>query len=171
LGDENERSGLLFRAHANATPDDALLTRIESLLALDNPHVLRYVDKQRGQRRTIHLNEGEVDTTLAGFMLAGDTSAQAWISTLLKEQLPAHALRRALLVPGATPTVSVVSKGQQVCACFNVTDVAIGAHLNLCQGNLAQRLGSLQSALKCGTNCGSCVPQLQRMVRSSLPTA
>jgi len=48
-----------------------------------------------------------------------------------------------------------------------VTDVAIHAHLGTAPGTPAERLASLQSALKCGTNCGSCVPELKRLVRST----
>jgi len=57
-----------------------------------------------------------------------------------------------------------VSRGQQVCACFNVTDLAINTHLANNQVAPGQQLASLQASLKCGTNCGSCVPQLQRMI-------
>lgn len=60
--------------------------------------------------------------------------------------------------------MAVVSGGQQVCACFNVTDLAIEAHLARSTAAPAQRLTSLQASLKCGTNCGSCLPQLQRML-------
>jgi assimilatory nitrate reductase catalytic subunit len=67
--------------------------------------------------------------------------------------------------------VAVVSRGQAVCACFNVTDVAIEAHLKQSPGSAKERLTSLQTALKCGTNCGSCVPQLQRMVKAQLATS
>jgi assimilatory nitrate reductase catalytic subunit len=59
----------------------------------------------------------------------------------------------------------VVSKGQQVCTCFNVTDVAIHQFLSTCTAAETDRLAALQASLKCGTNCGSCVPQLQRLVR------
>jgi assimilatory nitrate reductase catalytic subunit len=61
-----------------------------------------------------------------------------------------------------------VSRGTQVCACFNVTDTAIQSHLKACTGAPTGWLASLQATLKCGTNCGSCVPQLQRMVRNTL---
>ena len=70
-----------------------------------------------------------------------------------------------MMVPGATPPIPVVSKGQQVCTCFNVTDMAITAHLKTCTSTPDGWLASLQGTLKCGTNCGSCLPQLQRMVR------
>ncbi|MDI1244666.1 MAG: molybdopterin dinucleotide binding domain-containing protein, partial [Rhodoferax sp.] len=163
-----ERSGVLFRAASHAAPDAGVLTRIEQLLQLQGPDVLRYSDHKRGQRRAARLVESDTQTELEGFLLAGDTSAQSWITTLLKESLPARAYGRALLIPGATPPVPVVSRGQQVCACFNVTDLAIAEHL--AQNTLvpAERLASLQASLKCGTNCGSCLPQLQRMMANTV---
>jgi assimilatory nitrate reductase catalytic subunit len=118
----------------------------------------------------MHLQDSDAGVTLDGFLLAGDTSAQAWITTVLQDTLPAQTYGRALLVPGAKPPVAVVSSGKVVCTCFNVTDVAIEAQLKQCTGSDKERLGALQGALKCGTNCGSCVPQLQRMVRSKAPT-
>jgi assimilatory nitrate reductase catalytic subunit len=138
-------------------------------LNISGPAVLRYADKKRGQRRAVNLVHGATETTLEGFLLAGDTSAENWIKTLLQDELPARAYGRALLVPGAKAPVAVVSRGKQVCACFNVNDVAIDAHLLTCKGTARERLDSLQGALKCGSNCGSCVPQLQRMVRASMP--
>lgn len=164
---QRERSGLLFRAAGHDAPADELLQQIEALLNLGGDDVLRYADSKRGQRRAVKLVRGAVDTQLEGFMLAGDTRAQSWIKTLLQDELPAQAYGRALLVPGAKPPIAVVSRGKQVCACFNVTDVAIEAQLGHCSGSAKERLASLQSGLKCGTNCGSCVPELQRMVRAS----
>jgi assimilatory nitrate reductase catalytic subunit len=169
-GSHNERCGVMFRAASHEAPDEALLQEIEKILHLDGSYILRYADKKRGQRRAINLLHGEVNVTLEGFMLAGDTSAQAWIKTLLQDELPAHVYGRALLVPGATPPIAVVSRGTSVCTCFNVTDVAITSHLAQCIGSAKERLTSLQASLKCGTNCGSCVPQLQGMVRASMPS-
>jgi hypothetical protein len=78
------------------------------------------------------------------FVLAGDTSAQAWVKTLLQEELPAQAYGRLLLVPGAKAPVAVQSRGKQVCTCFNVTGPAIDAHLAGCSGTDGERLASLQ---------------------------
>ena len=57
----------------------------------------------------------------------------------------------------------------RVCSCFGVAAPAIVAHLATCAGSVQERLASLQAALRCGTNCGSCVPELKRMVRASAP--
>jgi assimilatory nitrate reductase catalytic subunit len=168
-----ERSGLLFRAAGHDAADDALLTQIEKLLNLDGATVLRYADKRRGQLRSVHLvrtpNNTQTQTgeqvMLEGFMLAGDTSAQSWIKTLLQDELPAQAYGRLLLSPGAKAPLAVQSRGKQVCTCFNVTDEAIAVCLANTTGNDDARLASLQGALKCGTNCGSCLPELKRLVR------
>ncbi len=160
-----ERSGLLFRAAAHDTPDDALLEQIEKLLNLDGATVLRYADKKKGQRRSVHLVRKDEQAMLEGFMLAGDTSAQSWIKTLLQDELPAQAYGRLLLSPGAKAPVAVQSRGKQICTCFNVTDEAIAVCLANTTGSDDARLARLQDTLKCGTNCGSCLPELKRLVR------
>jgi assimilatory nitrate reductase catalytic subunit len=160
-----ERSGVLLRAAGYEAPPDEWVERIEGLLELDGPQALRYADKRKGQRRAMRLARHGDDTQLEGFLLAGDTSAEAWIRTLLQDELPAQAYGRLLLAPGAKPPVAVHARGKQVCSCFNVTDEAIRTHLAGQGGSDDSRLAGLQAGLKCGTNCGSCVPELKRMVR------
>ena len=180
LGEPNrERSGVLFRAASHEAPPDETLATIERILGLNGTDTLRYVDKKKGQRRTVQLKRRGDQAELSGFVLAGDTSAQAWIKTLLQDELPAQAYGRLLLLPGAKPPVAVQSRGKLVCSCFNVTDAAIDQHLATTQESPAadvlrsddKRLASLQAALRCGTNCGSCVPELKRQVRASRGTA
>ena len=121
------------------------------------------------QTLTIEYQQG--DTTLEGVVLAGDTSAEGWLKTLLQEELPAQTYGRLLLVPGAKAPVAVQSRGKSVCTCFNVTDAAITAELAHCHGTDDDRLAQLQGKLRCGTNCGSCLPELKRMVRATGPLA
>ena len=42
--------------------------------------------------------------------------------------------------------------GRTICSCYNVTEVQIAAY---------RTLDELQADLKCGTNCGSCLPELR----------
>jgi assimilatory nitrate reductase catalytic subunit len=163
-----ERSGILFRAAAHDAPADELIDRIEGLLGLVGSDALRYADRRRGQRRVARLvRRADGNAGLEAFLLGGDTSAEAWIGTLLREEIPAQTYGRLLLSPGARAPVAVQSRGQPVCTCFNVTDLAIRAELGRCSGTPEERLASLQGALKCGTNCGSCLPELKRMVRAT----
>ena len=75
------------------------------------------------------------------------------------------------MLPGAKAPVAVQSRGKSVCTCFNVTDTAITAELAHCHGADDDRLEQLQGKLRCGTNCGSCLPELKRMVRATGPLA
>ncbi|MFW2358129.1 molybdopterin-dependent oxidoreductase [Hydrogenophaga sp.] len=162
-----ERTGVLFRAAAHDAPEPALIERVETLLGLNTADALRYADKRLGQHRAARLvRVGEV-TQLDGFMLAGDTRAEAWLKPLLQDELPADAYGRRLLMPGAKPPVAIEAKGRQVCTCFNVTDLAITERLATSEGSDDERLASLQAGLRCGTNCGSCVPELKRLVRAT----
>ena len=165
------RSGVLFRAAAHDAPPAELLARIEALLDLDGKDTLRYADRKRGQHRVAKLVRRGDHAELQGFVLAGDTSAEAWIKTVLQDELPAQSYGRLLLVPGAIAPVAVHARGKQICSCFDVTDEAITARLGQCSGDEDTRLNQLQSALKCGTNCGSCLPEVKRMVRASMPVA
>jgi len=67
--------------------------------------------------------------------------------------------------------VAVHSRGRQVCTCFNVTEPEITSALQACEGSPDQQLARLQDTLKCGTNCGSCIPELKRLVRSQMRVA
>jgi assimilatory nitrate reductase catalytic subunit len=167
-----ERTGLLFRAAAHEAPDAALIEQIEVLLGLDMADALRYADRRLGQRRTARLQRGPQATTLEGFMLAGDTRAEVWIKPLLEDALPAEAYGRRLLMPGAQAPVALQARSRQVCTCLNVNEDAIQAQLALGSGPDEERLSRLQAQLKCGTQCGSCVPELRRLVRAvAAPTA
>jgi assimilatory nitrate reductase catalytic subunit len=169
-----ERCGVLFRAGTSQSPDGALIHAIEGLLQLNGNDALKYEDKQLGQRRVVRLAppQGTMGSRkLQGFMLAGDTRAEAWLKPLLQEEASAEAYGRLLLMPGLQAPVATPPQGQQVCACFNVSALAIQSHLAATRGGDLQRLQSLQTALQCGTGCGSCLPELRRLVRASTVVA
>ena len=168
---QRQRSGVLFRAAAYEAPPDEVLDGIERVLGLAGAETLRYADRKRGQRRAMRLVRAGADARLEGFLLAGDTTAESWIKALLQQELPAQAYGRLLLVPSAKPPLAVKARGKQVCACFGVDEDAIRSHLAGCSGGDDERLQSLQGALKCGTNCGSCVPELKRLTRGVAPLA
>jgi assimilatory nitrate reductase catalytic subunit len=97
-------------------------------------------------------------------MLAGDISAEAWVRPLLQDELPAQAYGRLLLIPGAKAPVAVASRGRQVCSCFDVSERQIEAALDASAGPPDTQLAQLQERLQCGTNCGSCIPELKRII-------
>ena len=164
-----QRSGVLLRAAAHEAPPADLLAEVEALLNLLDASVLHYADPKRGQRRAVRVLRTPEKTTVEGFLLAGDTRAEVWLKTLLQDELPAQAYGRALLQGSATAPVTLAARSRQVCTCFNVSESAIHTQLAHCHGHEGERLTQLQQALQCGTNCGSCVPELQRLVRATSP--
>jgi assimilatory nitrate reductase catalytic subunit len=159
-----ERSGVLFRVAAAEALSAEWLTRIATLFGLKGQDTLSYADPRRGQRRSVRLSRRGSDHHLEAFLLAGDTRAEAWIAPLLQQSLPAQAYGRFLLAPGAVPPGPAVVRSPQVCSCFDVSESAIRQTLLGCMGLPEIRLAALQSTLRCGTQCGSCLPTLKRLV-------
>ncbi|GIX52688.1 nitrate reductase [Sphaerotilus sulfidivorans] len=157
--------GVIWRASAATPAEAALIAEIAALLGLDGRTAMRYEDAERGQFRSARLDGGRLRSVL----LAGDTRAESWIRTLVKDELPAQAYGRRLLAASATPPVAIAERGRQVCTCFNVTEPQIVEQLGRCEGSAEARLSQLQGALKCGTNCGSCLPVLRGLVKASIP--
>jgi assimilatory nitrate reductase catalytic subunit len=166
-----ERTGMLLRAAAHEAPDDATLEQIEALLGLDTADTLRYADRRLGQRRSARLQRMGSSTQLEAVLLAGDTQAEHWIKPVLQNELAAQAYGRRLLMAGAKAPVMLPVTSPQVCTCFNVNEDAIKTALNGFDGDASQRLAALQQQLHCGTNCGSCLPEVKRLLRGSLVLA
>jgi assimilatory nitrate reductase catalytic subunit len=160
-----ERSGLMFRAAAAQAPPDEWLNRLEALLGLAEVDVLRYADRQRGQRRSMRLAGDGSAQRLEAFLLGGDTRAEAWIRPLLQEGHPAHGYGRALLRPDGQAPRASPPRGRQVCSCLDVGEAAIRSCLAAHPGPDEAQLQQLHSRLGCGTQCGSCVPELKRLIR------
>ena len=157
-----ERSGVLFRAAAYEAAPEGLLQRTEAVLGLGQAGALRYVDKRRGQHRAMKLAG---DASLQAFLLAGDTRAEAWVRPLLQGGGSAAAFGRALLQGGERAPLALPARGKQVCSCFDVGEAQITGVLDHAAGTVDAKLAQLQAELRCGTNCGSCLPELRRIVR------
>jgi assimilatory nitrate reductase catalytic subunit len=165
--DAQGRVGVLLRlAHAQA-PADELLNQLEAWLGVDGSEAMRYDDPAQSQRRAMRVVEDETGQHVAAFLIAGDVQAASWVKPLLQEDQPVQALGALLLHPGKQAPGNVASRGKQVCTCFNVTEPQIVAFLPQCEGSDEQRLAQLQGEMRCGTNCGSCVPALRKLVRAT----
>ena len=156
--------GILFRAGASLAPDPSCIHRLEDILQLNHASVLRYADPKRGQFRSIKIQKTASRDTLQAFILAGDTLAEPWLKALLQNQQATENQGRRLLMSGAKPPIAPIDSGQIICTCVGVKDRAIQAHLAQNKADPADQLVQLQTHLKCGTQCGSCVPQLKRMI-------
>ncbi|MHB1292376.1 MAG: (2Fe-2S)-binding protein, partial [Sulfuricella sp.] len=81
-----------------------------------------------------------------------------WLKDGMAKGLPVEAVRAWLLAPLAAPPSGVAQRGRIVCNCLNVAENEIHEALAT-----ATDFAGLQEQLKCGTQCGSCVPEIKRM--------
>jgi assimilatory nitrate reductase catalytic subunit len=153
-----DKVGVLFRAADDYAADKKLVDEIESRFGILGTQVLRYDDRKRGNSRHILIGDGK----LQAVSLTGDLSAEHWLKQYLEGEQSVEKLGRLLLMPSANPPQDFKSRGRIVCNCLNVSETEIRDVLRgHAQGDA---LTMLQQKLKCGTSCGSCVPELKKII-------
>jgi assimilatory nitrate reductase catalytic subunit len=120
---------------------------------------LEVSDKRRGVLRVAVVFDGALEACL---FLARDASAlpnEAAVIPMLGAPVPDAA--RTKILAGRMYDATA-AEGPKVCACFGVTRDAIRHAV------ATHRLGSVQQIgvlLQAGTNCGSCIPELEEILR------
>ncbi len=161
LGGRDYPAVVLRVAHDQPISDEQL-AQLDQIMGLNNNDCLTYKDPRRGISKRALVQDG----LLIGLRLTGEMAAAAWLRETMLERLPTQELRRWLLAPVATPPTSAPSRGKVICNCFNVAERDISA----CMTPTAT-LEELQDKLKCGTSCGSCVPELKRILAAGKQVA
>ena len=149
-----DRPGVRFAIAAEKAPSGEVLDEIDAAFGLDAPEVVRY----DGRRILI---DGDA---VRAVRLSGDTRAEAWLKDLWERAAPVEGLRRWLLAPADTPPGLPAPRGRTVCNCFDVSEREIDAFLAK-----SNSIAELQANLKCGTRCGSCLPELRRRASPAEP--
>jgi assimilatory nitrate reductase catalytic subunit len=167
LADQAPRTGLLLRAACRAPADARLLKAVADALGLNQSDTLHYQDAVRMQRRSVRLTTPDMKglRSLQGFLTAGDSRSARWLKTLLQEATPLSWPARQWLMASDAPPEGTAPLSRQVCSCLNVREDAMTACLQTQSGSEDQRLAGLQSQLRCGTQCGSCLPELRQIIR------
>ena len=164
------RVGVVFDAAAAEPAAAALLDAIAAQLDLDGPAVLRYADPRRGRRRQLRLDGTGADVRLAALLLAGERAQADGLRALWLDAVPVAGLGRQLLAPDGAAPGHAAPRSRQVCNCLDVSESRIRECLSAQSGAAAVRIAALQSRLGCGTQCGSCLPELRRL-EQSVPAA
>lgn len=146
VGGESVR--LRLASPAPASPET--LEQLAASLGLDAPD-MAFDDPARGVLRRLRRDtEG-----LQAFLLAGDLRAHAALLQWAEDG-------RAASDPAAilTGRTRPANRARIVCACHGVDEEAIAQAVRD-----GFPLEDIQQRLKCGTACGSCLPQVRRMLR------
>jgi assimilatory nitrate reductase catalytic subunit len=151
--------GVLVRA-ATALPfTPEALACVDRAFGLDASAVARYDDPRRHIGRRLRV----VDGRLAAVRLSGDIQGSEWLREWMSAQRDVGAFGAALLMPSPQPPGGARLRGRTVCACHDVADSDIVARLAALAGAAEPALATVQRELKCGTSCGSCLPELRRL--------
>ena len=121
-----------------------------------------YRDPRRGVSKRVLVQNGK----LVGARLTGETAARDWLKELMAQGAQAEAVRRWMLAPVTSPPAGRPLRGRVVCNCLDVAELEVRTRLAI-----GATLEQLQTELKCGTSCGSCLPELRRMAQQALAAA
>lgn len=144
-----------FAGRGDAVERDALRKVLTKRLAGE---LVSYEDAATGARREAWV---EGDQLLAVFYvtLSGRLPPRDWLVELFEQPLNAEA--RATLLHGFPPGAPI-DRGPMVCACLKVGGAAIEAAV-VAGAATVDAVGAVTGA---GTNCGSCRPEISRMIRA-----
>lgn len=150
---------LILRAAHSEAPNNVLIDQIDKILGMtDGMPFLNYQDAKRGISKRILVDSDIGIPKVTGVRLVGETLATDWLKEVMASGEFTTELRRWALAPLSMPPVGQRRRGKIVCNCFDVGENEIIETIQL-----GANLSTLQSKLKCGTNCGSCIPELKHL--------
>ncbi len=142
-----------------AWPDRALIGRLDELFGLANEaELMLYRDARRGvEKRALF----EADLLVA-VRFENELQSAGWVQEAMLADGSSNAsgagLRVALFAPLSARPGGFAPRGRIVCSCLDVAEQPIKEMLGR-----GSSLADVQARLKCGTSCGSCVPELKRL--------
>ena len=131
-----------------------------SFTGVTDPHAdwLEYQDASAGVYRAVHLVEDRIDSVIF-ISPRPDLPSRTWLASLFVKPQLAEADRLGLLV--GQPLERGADVGATVCSCFGV------GRNTICTAIREQGLtttAQVTACLKAGGNCGSCVPEIKRLL-------
>ena len=141
-----------------ASNDEPVAWRARAAALLGADELAEYLDEPRGIYRVAAFVEGRLVGCL---FLARTEAAPQWdtVKAAFESEALGELERRAVL--SGKSTHGVTDPGPLICACF-------GVGLNVIRSALASGAAAsveeIGVALRAGTNCGSCLPELKRIV-------
>jgi assimilatory nitrate reductase catalytic subunit len=165
------RSGLVYWAAASATFGHVLHFALDAprggWLAWQRtmlPHgdILTFADAAAGSYRAAVLRDERLEAAL----FVGPTPtlpAPDWLKAQFERAAIAVPERRALLA--GRPAEGGLDEGQIVCVCFQIGAQRIAA----AAAEGSRTVETIGARLGAGTNCGSCVPEIRRLIAAKDP--
>ena len=155
-----EMRTILAHEYCHLRRRDNLLAEIEKCYG-DAP--LEVLDPGRNTARYAWI----IDGRLAAVLYLADERPEAarnWLAGLIGHELEDPASRLAVLA-GSAPS-GCQDTGPIICACFSV---GLSTLQTAIRDQSLVSVGEIGAALRAGTGCGSCVPELRRVLAETNP--
>ena len=125
---------------------------------------LAFEDRETGVYRAAHMRDGRIESCL--FLAAQPhLPSRQWLSSLFARERLDDADRLALL--SGEPPGGGDDPGPVVCSCFGVGRNTI---CNAIRANDLDLPAQITAELRAGGNCGSCIPELRRLIAETRTT-
>ncbi len=149
--------GFLYRLADGSSPVELAAKLKGFLLSQTKLQSLDFADPIKQNFRSALVIEGEL---FSSFSVAakGELNASSWLESLLQQPMSDN-IRRGVLA-GTSPAPDL---GKIVCSCHQVREQTISDVISEHACESAEQVGT---HCKAGTNCGSCVPEIKRMIKT-----
>ncbi len=126
---------------------------------------IEYTDAGSGRYRGAKINNNQLEGCV--FVSPSfELPSRSWLIDLFDKKVLTESQRRHLLA--ASPPTGQVDNGDIICSCFGVgRNVIVNG---ICEAGL-DTPEAIGSALRAGTNCGSCIPELRNLIKQYVTNA
>ena len=138
----------------------------DALARTDGSLEVVYADPARGLYQKLVITDDA--KTLLGGMFVGDASPYSALRPLLGRELRAEP---GAYLAAAGPEVAAggdLPDDVPICSCNNVTAGTVRAAIRGDHGDACTDLGELKACTRAGTQCGSCVPLVKKLLETEL---
>ncbi|MGG7516349.1 molybdopterin-dependent oxidoreductase [Allorhizobium undicola] len=133
-----------------------------SVLPEEQTQISSYVDGRAGEHRLLAF---QADRLLAGLFVSPHpvSVSRQWAADQLRQNHPSPQARSRLFA--GRPAAGAPDKGAIVCSCFSVgvNEINAAAHRG------CRSVEAIGTRLNAGTNCGSCRPEIRRILEAIQP--
>jgi assimilatory nitrate reductase catalytic subunit len=145
-------------AGRNAIGDFSPWARLLLGVDAEDADWLEYEDRSAGVYRAVHVVDDRIDQCIF-LSPRQDMPSRAWLAGLFAKDRLSEIDRVGLLV--GQPVEKGADTGPTVCSCFGVgRNIICGA----IRDKDLQSVAQITSCVKAGGNCGSCVPELKKLL-------
>jgi assimilatory nitrate reductase catalytic subunit len=125
----------------------------------DGGEWMEFHDAAMGRFRAACVRDGRLESV---FFIAADHGLpqREWLASLFR-QTTLSAAELAGILSARPPQGTAADSGRIVCACFSVGEKTI---LNAVESRKLDSVEAVGQCLKAGTGCGSCVPEIRRLL-------